>query len=316
MSAPLAELLAPYRTITVVGLAKNAGKTTVINHLLEHMHGRVGIASLGLDGEARDQLTGLHKPRVWPPADALVATTTGLVDVHAVRVVERLPYRTAVGSVLVVEPPSDTPVTVSGPTRLDELDATVEALHAAGARRVLLEGALGRLGPAAPSRAEAVVLAAGASLANSRDDYAVRLRLALAALDLPVSDVAAGLEIEHAAGYERETAARIAEAGVGLVELRGALTGPLLEQLLRLGAQVRLCVADATRVLARPQQVARAGRAGVETVVRAGLAIVAVTASPFHPDVHFTADETFVIAVAAVDGRWPVYDVVSGRMVP
>ncbi|MGZ4431901.1 MAG: hypothetical protein ACXVYV_09700, partial [Gaiellales bacterium] len=127
MSAPLAELLAPHRTITVVGRAKNAGKTTVINHLLERMHGRVGLASLGLDGEARDQLTGLPKPRVRPPPDALVAAM-GLVDIGAVRVVERLPYRTAVGSLVVVEPPAGTPVVVSGPTRLDELDATVEAL--------------------------------------------------------------------------------------------------------------------------------------------------------------------------------------------
>ncbi len=314
MSAGLAELLAPHRTITVVGLAKNAGKTTVINHLLERMPGRVGLASLGLDGEARDQLTGLLKPRLRPPRGALVATAAGLVDLDAVRVVERLPYRTAVGEVILVEPPAGAPVVVSGPTRLDELDATVEALSAAGAQRVLLEGALGRLGPAAPARAEAVVLAAGASLANSRDDYPTRLGLALAALDLPLSVAPAGLEIEHAAGYERETADRIARAGVELVELRGALTGPLLERLLRDGTHVRLRVSDATRVLARPQQVARARRAGVEAVARAGLAIAAVTASPFHPELSFTADEAFEIAVTAVDGRWPVYDVVSGRM--
>jgi hypothetical protein len=54
----LAELLRPHATVTVVGLAKNAGKTTVVNHLLERMCDRVGLASLGLDGEARDQLTG------------------------------------------------------------------------------------------------------------------------------------------------------------------------------------------------------------------------------------------------------------------
>jgi len=74
----LARLLEPHATITVAGLAKNAGKTTVMNHLLDSLEGPFGLASLGLDGEARDQLTGLAKPRVRPPAGALVVTTAGL----------------------------------------------------------------------------------------------------------------------------------------------------------------------------------------------------------------------------------------------
>src|SRR6476469_4087943 len=74
----LAGLLEPHATVTVAGLAKNAGKTTVMNHLLATLEGPFGLASLGLDGEARDQLTGLAKPRVRPPAGALVATADGL----------------------------------------------------------------------------------------------------------------------------------------------------------------------------------------------------------------------------------------------
>jgi hypothetical protein len=74
----LEELLRPHAAVTIVGLAKNAGKTTVVNHLLERLDGRIGLASLGLDGEARDQLTGLAKPRIAPPAGALVLATTQL----------------------------------------------------------------------------------------------------------------------------------------------------------------------------------------------------------------------------------------------
>ena len=62
----LAGLLEPHATVTVAGLAKNAGKTTVMNHLLASLEGPFGLASLGLDGEARDQLNGLAKPRVSP----------------------------------------------------------------------------------------------------------------------------------------------------------------------------------------------------------------------------------------------------------
>ena len=83
---------------------------------------------------------------------------------------------------------------------------------------------------------------------------------------------------------------------------------------MQVGYRGRLAVADPTRVLARPQQVARARRAGVEVTARRPLAIVAVTSSPFHPDARFTAAEAFTVACDAARGRWPVFDVVSGMI--
>ena len=304
----LAELVRPHATVTVVGLAKNAGKTTVVNHLLERMEGRVGLASLGLDGEAKDQLTGLAKPRIAPPAGALVLTTTEIRG--QTPIVQELPYRTAAGRVVIVAAAGGAPVVVSGPTRLDELDAALDALRAAGAERLLLEGALGRLGTAAPGRADAVVLAAGASLAEGGDDLALRLRLSVDALDLPAAGSDADVTLTHGAGFEAEAAAEVHDGAVA--ELPGALTDPLLEALMRARRRATLVVADATRVLAGPQTVARARRAGVELAARRRLRIVALTSSPFHPDAARTPDEAFRALAGASAGRWPVYDVVAG----
>ena len=65
------------RRIAIIGLVKNAGKTTVVNALMTHVPHRFGLTSLGLDGERIDHLTGLAKPRIVPPTGTLVATTTG-----------------------------------------------------------------------------------------------------------------------------------------------------------------------------------------------------------------------------------------------
>ncbi len=189
----LAELVRPHATVTVVGLAKNAGKTTVVNHLLERMEGRVGLASLGLDGEARDQLTGLAKPRIAPPAGALVLTTTQLRG--QTPMLRELPFQHSCRERRHRGGGAGEGVVVSGPTRLDELDQALAALRAAGAERLLLEGALGRLGTAASGRADAVVLAAGASVADGGDDLALRLRLAVDALDLPPIDAPADVRL-------------------------------------------------------------------------------------------------------------------------
>jgi hypothetical protein len=223
---------------------------------------------------------------------------------------QKLPYRTAAGDVVIVAAGGGEPVVVSGPTRLDELDEALAALRAAGAERLLLEGALGRLGTAAPGRADAVVLAAGASLAESGDDLPLRLRLAVDALDLPATDAPPDVALERAAGFEAEAAAEVGEGAVA--EVAGALTDPLLEALMREHRSATLVVADATRVLASPHTVARARRAGIEMAARRPLRIAALTASPFHPDGSRTAEDAFRALVDASAGRWPVYDVVAG----
>lgn len=304
----LEEVLRPHAAVTVVGLAKNAGKTTVVNHLLERLDGRIGLASLGLDGEARDQLTGLAKPRIAPPAGALVLTTTQLRG--QTPMLHELPFRTAAGDVVIVAARPGEGVIVSGPTRLDELDGALAALRGAGAERLLLEGALGRLGTAAPGRADAVVLAAGASVADGGGDLPLRLRLAVDALDLPPSDAPADVRLEHAAGFETEAGEEVGEGAVA--EIAGAVTGPLLELLIREQRRATLVVADATRVLAGAQTVARARRAGIEICVRVPIRIAALTSSPFHPDADLSPEQAFRALVEASAGRWPVYDVVAG----
>ena len=312
MTVPgLAGAVAGRRTVAVVGLAKNCGKTTVVNHLLERLPGPAGVASLGLDGERTDHLTGLPKPRVTPPEGAFVVTADGLAPPG--EVVRRTGIRTAVGEVVVVRCDGRWPVIVSGPARLEQLDEVIAALLELGAAQVLLEGALGRLGPAAPGRCEAVVVAAGAAAARTEGELDLTLRLAVDALAPAISNEPAAAHVAHAAGYEPELAGRIAAAG-GPVEIAGAITGPLIELLLRRGTHCRLIAPDPTHLLASPRQLARAARGGVCVAVRRPLAIAALTASPFHPDHAIGERAAFAAAVAAAAGRWPVHDVVSGRM--
>ena len=60
------------RSLAVIGLVKNAGKTTVVNALMANCQHLFGLTSLGLDGERTDHLTGLAKPRIAPQGGVLV----------------------------------------------------------------------------------------------------------------------------------------------------------------------------------------------------------------------------------------------------
>ena len=130
------------RSLAVIGLVKNAGKTTVVNALMANCPRLFGLTSLGLDGERTDHLTGLAKPSIAPPAGTLIATTRGSLERshYAMEVLEELPFHTPLGRVVIGRAGSEGKIEVSGPTTLAELRATIEALQAHGADQVLVDG--------------------------------------------------------------------------------------------------------------------------------------------------------------------------------
>ena len=74
----LSELTAGSRRLALVGLAKNTGKTVALTTVLRELDARdvrVGVTSIGRDGEARDVLDErIEKPAIHLRAGSLVAT--------------------------------------------------------------------------------------------------------------------------------------------------------------------------------------------------------------------------------------------------
>lgn len=61
------DLLKDYKRVSIIGMEKNVGKTTVLNQLIEDigMKKIVGLTSIGRDGEDTDVVTNTHKPRIY-----------------------------------------------------------------------------------------------------------------------------------------------------------------------------------------------------------------------------------------------------------
>lgn len=64
-------------SLSVIGLSKNAGKTTVLNALIRDAPkaGVLGILSMGVDGEKHDAISGREKPLIRVRENMLVATS-------------------------------------------------------------------------------------------------------------------------------------------------------------------------------------------------------------------------------------------------
>lgn len=157
--------------LAIVGTAKNVGKTTTFNWLLERLEDdlALGLTSVGRDGEDIDAVTDLPKPRITPPVGSLIATseTSAKRSGSRLALLEPTPFRTALGQVAIYRVAASGPVEISGPVAVADAADVRRRLHAAGAGRVLVDGAIDRKASASSRVADGVVLATGLALLDA-----------------------------------------------------------------------------------------------------------------------------------------------------
>jgi hypothetical protein len=329
------------RSLAVIGLVKNAGKTTVVNALMAHCDHRFGLTSLGLDGEKVDHLTGLAKPRIAPPAGTLVATTRGSLERshYAMEVLEELPFHTPLGRVLIGRAGDDGHVEVSGPTTLAELRVTVERLQAHGAEQVLVDGAINRLGSASPRVSDGVIVATGGMVGDTLEEIIGTTVATLDVLTLPEAsaetrgliapelleraravavdargDVTA-LELDTVIGEGVTVAREVERLGARTLFVGGALTREFVEDFARVlppRSELRVVVRDATVLVLPPTAVGLFARRGIALEVQRPLRVLALTANPFRVPQPYQPRVFFNALVDAVGSRVPLFDVVNG----
>jgi hypothetical protein len=155
-------------SLAVVGVAKNCGKTTALNRLIEDDCRRgltLGLLSIGIDGESTDRLTGGDKPDVTLPAGHWVVAGHRALERSPVRFeyVQPLSGRSSpLGDLIVARTLESGPVLLAGIRHRDDVLAARDALERHAIDRVLIDGAYDRFVAADPAIADGVVLATGA----------------------------------------------------------------------------------------------------------------------------------------------------------
>jgi hypothetical protein len=153
-------------TVGIVGTAKNTGKTTTALCLLDQLNAagvQMALTSIGYDGENRDGVTGLPKPRFSLQASAWVATAADCLSAGTavLRIEKELPIRTALGPVCIAQVISPGTVLVAGPNRRIDLERLFIDFRSLGVRLTLVDGAINRLVPMIAT--DGLVLSTGAA---------------------------------------------------------------------------------------------------------------------------------------------------------
>ncbi len=161
-----------YRTISLVGMVKNAGKTTLLNELIDQAglsNITLGLTTIGHDGEQTDLVTQTAKPLIEVNAGTLVATSKEMLEKAKLKyeVLEITDLPTAFGPIVIARALRKGQVELMGPRSSAGIIEVSNLMREFGAHLVLTDGALDRMSSASPAVTDGVFLSTGAAL--SRD---------------------------------------------------------------------------------------------------------------------------------------------------
>lgn len=345
MGATLAAEVMPARRVTLVGLAKNTGKTEALNALAAELVGigrTLGITSIGRDGEESDAIQPrISKPRIHCPAGTLVATTLPLLSRCSApyEVLLNTGQRTPLGTVVIGRLHASAEIEVAGPSTSAGIRAAADAMLDLGAEQVLIDGSIDRRAASAPSVTDAVVLSTGAVLGREIDEVTHRTSRAMALIDLPrVTDprirklatrekgdiliTKSGdvrtLPVRFALTAGASDIAAVLQPAEGdepVLVIGGTLPERFLDTLLPVATRhrhpIRVVVADATKVFLQTRSPRWYQRRGIHLEVLRQVDLCAITVNPVAPLSHRFDSAGLREAIAQIPSHVPVFDVRS-----
>lgn len=319
----LYDLSKKYKSVSIVGMAKNAGKTTALNYLIEEAIDEgvaLGVTSTGRDGESQDLVTGTEKPRVYLDEDMLVAVPSLLFDMAdaGLEVLKKTKYSTAIGELLICRVREAGYVQVAGPVINAEQKLLCEDMLNLGCDLILIDGAIDRKTIASPDTSDAIILSTGAVLSRKlknvvdetahvvnlyrspelapgsvrdaieKNSFEEKIMLVTESGEVRKLDLLTGL------GAASEINGSIDE-DTAYIYIPGAFTTSVISDIsLRNLKQVQFVLKDPTKIFVSAMDWSRYRKKGFRLSVLKNIEIAAITVNPWAP-AGYTFDNRFLL---------------------
>lgn len=333
---PFVDEILKHRSLSVVGMDKNVGKTVTFNYLLRRlasMSKNVAVTSIGIDGEGIDQVTATAKPDITLDCGTMFVTseqhyrckrlTADILDVSD--------WRTSLGRLVTARAISRGQVLLSGPADTAHLVDVIDKTVRLGADITLVDGALSRMSLASPSVTDAMLLATGAAYSLNMQQLVRATAFVCSLIELEYADYAL---IQKLTGIERGVYAIDENDGLILLDMPSAVlyerdkkslfthgrrlfvSGVVTDKFLTYVRMQKECsgyeiiVQDFTKLFVSPEVYTAYIRRGGRISVLYKTNLVGVTVNPVSPK-GYTLDSARLCAELSDALRRPVYDVMK-----
>lgn len=323
--------LAGLHSLSIVGMAKNVGKTETLNYVLGRLEAEgydsVGLTSIGIDGEQTDQVTQTAKPEIVIPAGYHFLTSEKHYHARELvsRVVEVSMQGGALGRFIYAQACLAGKAILSGPASTPRLRVVLSRMQRLGVRLVIIDGALSRLSLASPAVTEGMILATGAALSSNPAELVRKTRFLHQLIALPVLEQDAlrdRLSAIESGVWAIDADDEVHDLGIASVFLldrarvsfreygeRLFVPGAITDRLLNtVGEGVTLIVNDFTRLFITPNAYRVFTQRGGSLLCLDTTRLLAVTFNPFSPSGYHLDSVRMCEELSAALGI-PVYDV-------
>ena len=331
-----------YKTVSIVGMAKNSGKTTTLNYILEEAFDEgllIGVTSTGRDGETSDLVTGTDKPKVYLFTDTIVSVPVKLYDLAetGLEILKRTEYRTALGNVLICRVAESGYVQIAGPGSIVEHKKLCEDMLSFGVDMILIDGAIDRKSIASPETSDAIVLATGAVISRS---LKVIVEETLHIVSLYGSEIVSDKTVLEILAQEDDTKVLLIDdeynksvlsvktgLGAGLVldqaidehtkfvYIPGAFTESIIRDINpKKLSNFTIVLPDPTRIFIGALKWQQLKKKGLNVQVLKNIKVAAVTVNPYAPSGYAFDHEELRSSIAQALPHVPIFDVRMGGL--
>ena len=332
-----AATISNYKTVSIVGMEKNTGKTECFNYIISNIADKqiqLAITSIGYDGETIDNVTGTAKPEIHLCANTLFVTAEACYAKRHINaeILDIGSRPTSLGRLVTARSLGPGKVMLAGPSETLWLREVINRLQALGATTTLVDGSISRLSHGSPLVADGIVLTTGASVSNSLPQLVKQTRYIHQLIHLPqvtlpeqlcnklltlndglyfINEMQHLEELKRSSSFLLDTSDYLPEI-TGTLFIPGAITSRLLDylRLQRRNRPVRLLIKDFTRIFADRKSLYAFVDAGHEVLVLLNTQLIAVCVNPVAPNGFRFNSKELCDAVADALGR-PVYDIKS-----
>ena len=194
MNTLLSQILS-CRSLSIVGMAKNTGKTVCLNYVLDQLRTTdkvIAVTSIGLDGEKTDQVTQTEKPEVTLAAGTYFVTT----EYHyrqwqlLSEICQLSEDTTSLGRLVTARVLQEGKAILAGPSSTGRIRSLIGELQELGVDLTIVDGALSRKSPASPAITDGLILSTGAAIAPDLNTIVAKTKFVYQLTQLPEYETA------------------------------------------------------------------------------------------------------------------------------
>lgn len=322
------------KTISIIGLAKNVGKTTTLNYLLEraklNTDIKIGISSTGWDGETYDSITGKAKPKIILHEGTFAATTEECLTRSSsnYKVIETTLLPTSLGKVVIIEVTGTGRFEIAGPSTLSELAEIKNKLLLLGANLVLFDGAINRKASSSKFISDRIIISSGMNAGYNIEEVKINTNVILSLYSLPLFPEQVEITKDYGKMYikglndnkftQADKSSDLTEILSGeksqsyLIYVPGSFTDLTAEKIINIKSNVDILIDDPSSFFLTPQVWGRLNRQNKKIYLKDKAELVCVTLNPVSSSGYAVESSVFIEAMSDICKDFDTWDVVSG----